>query len=237
MHYFDERSRRLARIPTGTIATVLRHGGVHKVWMSGPRALRPDQPRIAGPALTVRFTPAREDITTSAALTGPNTFRSVIDAAQSGQVLVAATGGIRESGVIGDILAARMQTIGFQGLITDGAVRDLHAIAHGGLPVWAEGSAAPPSLAALHYCEAGSLVGCGGVSVCNGDYIVADLDGVVVIPSLMVDAILESASEKESFEAWVLARVQEGEALNGLYPPNEQTKVRYATDTTSKRRS
>lgn len=227
----DELSQRLARIPTGTLATVLRQKGLSRIWMDGPRPLAASQPRVAGPAVTVRFVPAREDITTSASLSSANSFRAFIDTPHEGCVLVASTAGVRNAGVVGDILAARMTRNGFAALVTDGVVRDAAAVASSGLAVWSGGAAAPPSVAGLHYCEAGATVGCGGVAVVPGDYVVADEDGAIVIPAALAQQVAADADDKERFEAWVLAKVAGGEALVGLYPPSAETKALYERET------
>lgn len=227
----DELAMALADIPTGTLATVLRQKGLSRVWMEGPRPLVASQRRIAGKALTVRFVPAREDLTTTAALSSPNSFRALLDEPHPGYVLVASTGGIRHAGIAGDILAARMLSNGIVALVTDGVVRDAAAVGQSGLPVWAHGSAAPPSVAGLHYCESGVLVACGGVTIAPDDYIVADEDGAVVIPASLAADVAHEAQAKEHFETWVLSKVEAGEALVGLYPPSVQTKSRYEQET------
>jgi regulator of RNase E activity RraA len=231
----DELARRLAALPTGTLATTLRQKGLSRVWMKGPRPVAPGQPRIAGPAVTVRFVPAREDITTSAALSSPQSFRAFIDGEHPGAVLVASTGGVREAGVIGDILAVRLARNGVVGLVTDGVVRDIAAVAQSGLAVWAQGASSPPSVAGLHYCESGSVVACGGVTVLPGDYIVADEDGAIVIPAALAPAIATEAEGKERFEAWVLSKVRSGEPLLGLYPPSPETKARFEREAASRK--
>jgi regulator of RNase E activity RraA len=230
----DELARRLEQIPTGTLATALRQKGISRVWMAGPRMIKAGQGRIAGRALTVRFTPAREDITTAAALSSANSFRALIDQPHPGRVLVVSVGGVLNAGVVGDILAARLVSNGVVALVTDGVVRDVAAVARSGLAVWAMGSASPPSVAGLHYCESGSMIGCGGITVVPDDYVVADEDGAVVVPEAMADAIVQEAEAKERFEAWVLRKVQSGEALVGLYPPSAETKARYEREVEGK---
>lgn len=222
-----ELSDRLRQIPTGTLATVLRQKGLHRIWMDGPRPLASDQARVAGPALTVRFVPAREDITTSASLSSPNSFRAFIDQEHVGCVVVASATGVRHAGVVGDILATRLAQGGVVGLVTDGFIRDHSAVVDTGLAIWAEGAAAPPSVAGLHYCGSGDIVSCGGVTVVPGDFIVADGDGAVVIPETLVNEVATEAEAKEHFESWVFRKVKAGEALVGLYPPSAETKKRY----------
>lgn len=227
----DDLAVRLMQIPTGTLVTVLRQKGFANTWMKGPRPLRQSQPRVAGRAVTIRFVPAREDITTPASLSSSNSLRAFLDQPHHGQVLVASAGGVLNAGVVGDILAARMASNGFAGLVTDGAVRDAAAVAISGIGIWSEGVAAPPSVAGLHYCESDVIVGCGGVAVVPGDYIVADEDGAVVIPAAFTEAVATEAEAKERFEAWVLTKVQAGEPLVGLYPPSAEVKARFASET------
>ena len=61
----------LASITTATITTVLLKKGLRNVWMRGTRPLKPGQPRIVGPAFTLRFVPAREDLATPASWSNP----------------------------------------------------------------------------------------------------------------------------------------------------------------------
>ena len=113
-------------------------------------------------------------------------------------------------------------------LVTDGAVRDLQGVLDTGLPVWAGGVAAPPSVAGLIFVGWQETVGCGGVAVFPGDTIVADRDGAVVIPQALLAEVVTQAVEQETFEAWVVDEVKAGRPLVGLYPPDDATKARYA---------
>ncbi|HMN82646.1 MAG TPA: ribonuclease activity regulator RraA [Burkholderiaceae bacterium] len=218
---------RLSAIPTGTLATILRQRGLHHVWMDGPVPLQPGQRPIAGPAFTLRYVPAREDMTTAESLAGPVSSRKAVETMNEGCVVVADAMGLRRAGVMGDILCARMQFRKVAGLVTDGAVRDRGALRDLGFPVWAQGAAAPPSLSALHYVEAQTVVGCGGVAVWPGDLIVADEDGAIVIPRALAADVCAQAGDKEAFERWVLDQVRGGASLDGLYPPSARTKARF----------
>ena len=60
------------------------------------------------------------------------------------------------------------------------------------------------------------------------DVIVADGDGAVVVPASMVDEVAALATEQERLEAWIMQEVNAGAALPGLYPPNDESKARYA---------
>ena len=96
------------------------------------------------------------------------------------------------------------------------------------MPVWCDGTAAPPSVAGLTFVGWGEPIGCGGVAVFPNDVIVADQDGVVLIPKAMLDLILSEGPEQERMEAWIVGEVNDGAVLPGLYPMNAETKARYA---------
>jgi regulator of RNase E activity RraA len=116
---------------------------------------------------------------------------------------------------------------GVAALVTDGAVRDIEGVLGTGLPVWCDGYAAPPSVAGLTFVGWGETIGCGGVAVIPDDVIVADQDGVVVIPKAMLEHVLTAGPAQEAAEAWTVEEVNRGEALPGLYPMNAETKARY----------
>ena len=97
-----------------------------------------------------------------------------------------------------------------------------------GLPVWCAGAAAPPSVAGLTFVNWQEPVACGGVAIFPGDTIVADGDGAVVIPQAMLAEVTEMAAEQEIQESWIMGEIQKGLPLPGLYPPNDETKARYA---------
>src|SRR3569623_2891847 len=98
----------LKQISTATITTVLLRKGLRNVWMRGTRPLRPGQPRIVGPAFTLRFVPAREDLATPASGGNPISTRAASAALPPGCVVVAGALGITDAGVFGDILCARV---------------------------------------------------------------------------------------------------------------------------------
>ncbi len=218
----------LAAVSTATLTTVLLKRGLRNVWIRGAMPLRADQPRLVGPAFTLRFVPAREDLATPASWASPHSTRAAIEALPEGCMLVADAMGLRDAGIFGDILCTRIRKKGALGLVTDGAVRDLEGVLDSQLPVWSAGAAAPPSVGALTFVGWGETVGCGGVAVVPDDVIVADRDGAVVVPAAMAAEVAEAAAEQERFEDWALAEVQAGAKLPGLYPPNEETQRRYA---------
>jgi regulator of RNase E activity RraA len=225
---FDEKTiKTLSSIATATLTTVLLKRGLRNVWLRGARPLSAGQKRIAGPAFTLRFVPAREDLATPASWESPISTRAAIEAMPRGAVAVVGAMGVSDAGIFGDILCERMKVRAVAGLITDGVVRDLAGVLRTGLPVWCNGVAAPPSVAGLTFVNWQEPIGCGGVAVFPNDAIVADDDGAVVIPRALLNEVVEEAAEQEKFEAWIVGEVQAGAALPGLYPANAENKARY----------
>ncbi|MDB5803387.1 MAG: dimethylmenaquinone methyltransferase [Betaproteobacteria bacterium] len=217
----------LAQVTTATITTQLLKKGLRNVWLRGTRPLRPDQPRLVGPAFTLRFVPAREDLATPASWSQPRSTRACVEAMPAGCIAVVDAMGVTDAGIFGDILCARMQQRGVAALITDGVVRDLTGVLATGLPVWCRGAAAPPAVAGLTFVNWQEPIGCGGVAVFPDDVIVADGDGAVVIPAALVNEIAAAGPEQEKLEAWIMEEVGSGAALPGLYPPNDANLARY----------
>ena len=145
----------------------------------------------------------------------------------AGCIAVIDANGCKDAGFWGDILCARMAKRGVAALVSDGVVRDVAGVLSTGLPVWAAGVAAPPSVAGLTFVDWQQPIGCGGVAVFPDDVIVADQDGAVVIPAAMVEEVTTLAVEQERLEGWIMAEVNRGVPLPGLYPANAETQARY----------
>ncbi|MEO1090194.1 MAG: ribonuclease activity regulator RraA [Pseudomonadota bacterium] len=223
----DDLLDALTRISTATLTTVLLKKGLRNVWIRGAMPLTPGVQRSAGPAFTLRFVPAREDLATPASWSSPTSTRAAIETMPPGCIVVVDAMGAADAGIFGDILCARMAKRGVRALVTDGVVRDLVGVEDAGLPVWAKGTAAPPSVAALTFVGWQEPVGCGGVAIFPDDVIVADRDGAVCIPQALVAEVVELGLEQERLEAWIVREVERGAALPGLYPANEANLARY----------
>jgi regulator of RNase E activity RraA len=217
----------LRPVSTATITTVLLKHGLRRVWMRGTRPIRPGQSRIVGRAFTLRFIPAREDLATPASWSSPRSTRAAIEDMPPGCVAVADAMGVTDAGIFGDILCARIKQRGVAALVTDGVVRDMAGVLNTGLPVWCQGAAAPPSVAALTFVNWQEPIGCGGVAVYPDDLVVVDDDGAVLIPAALVEDVVRVAPEQERLETWIMDEVSNGAKLPGLYPPNEENLKRY----------
>ena len=224
----------LASATTATLTTLLLKQGLRNVWIRGAFPLVAGSPRVVGRAFTVRFIPAREDLATPASWSSPKSTRAAIEQMPAGCIAVVDANGVTDAGFWGDILCARMAMRGVAALVSDGAVRDLAGVLSTGLPVWARGTAAPPSVAGLTFVDWQQPVGCGGVAVFPDDVIVADGDGAVVIPAALIEEVAALAVEQERLEDWIMGEIKAGAALPGLYPANDENRARYEA---SKRRT
>jgi regulator of RNase E activity RraA len=217
----------LREVSTATVTTILLKKGIRRTYMAGPKPLRPGSMRIVGPAFTLRFVPAREDLATPESWASPRSTRAAIEEMPEGVIAVNEARGLTEAAIFGDILIARMVKRGVAGMVPDGTVRDGAGVLATGLPVWCAGVAAPASVAGHTFVGWQEPIGCGGVAIFPGDMIVADGDGAVVIPQALVEEVARLGPEQEAFENWATREVEKGATLPGLYPPNEETRARY----------
>ena len=218
----------LRKVTTATITTMLLKKGIRRCWMHGPKPLVPGSPRLIGPAFTLRFVPAREDLATPESWGKPISTRAAIEAMPEGVIVVADAMGVTTAGIFGDILCARMKKRNVTALVTDGALRDQTGVLASQLPVWCAGMAAPASVNGLTFVAWNEPIGCGGVAIFPDDIIVVDDDGAVVIPKDLLDYVVHEGAEHELYESWVFTEVEKGVRLPGLYPPNDEAKARYA---------
>jgi len=203
---------------TSTLSTLLFKRGLRNVFVQGARPLRTGQ-RLAGPAFTLRYIPAREDLDGLDAFLDPrHPQRVAVETIPAGAVLVMDCRGDVSVASAGSILATRMQVRGVAGIVTDGGLRDAGAIAALRIPAWCGAPSAPTNLIRHHALDINAPIGCGGVPVYPGDIMVGDDDGVICIPAHLADEIARDAVEMERYEEFVLERVRDGASVIGLYP-------------------
>lgn len=218
----------LTRVSTATLTTQLFKRGLRNVFLQGVRALTLKGANMVGPATTLRYIPAREDIDVVEAFTDPrHPQRFAIDNIAPGHVLVCDCRGDASAASAGQILIMRLQVRGAAGFVSDGGIRDAGPIGRMDIPVYVTGPSAPLNLAKHHAVDIDLPIACGGVPVYPGDIVVGDADGVVVIPAAMADQVAQDALEQERLEAFLLARVAAGAPLPGTYPPNAETRAAY----------
>jgi 5-oxopent-3-ene-1,2,5-tricarboxylate decarboxylase / 2-hydroxyhepta-2,4-diene-1,7-dioate isomerase len=222
----DALREQLSTIALATLSSGLRKRGLNNVSIDGLRSTQPGK-RIVGTARTLRYVPNREDLFTSHG-GGYNAQKRLFDDLHEGDVVVIEARGDNRSGTLGDILALRARHLGAAGIITDGGVRDLDVVTEIGVPTYHAGGH-PAVLGRLHvpwsYDE---TVACGGATVQPGDIIVADGDGVLVIPPALVRELVEESIEQERAEEFIAAQVDAGERIDGLFPMNAEWRAKYA---------
>jgi len=213
---------------TATICTALFKRGLYNIFIQGVNRLNNEQVRMVGPAYTLRYIPAREDLDGIEVFKDPlHPQRHGVESVPEGSVLVV---DCREDSTVasaGNILATRLQVRGCAGLVSDGGLRDADSMATLDMPVFCAKPSAPTNLTKHHGLDLNVPIGCGKVPVYPGDIMVGDGDGVVVVPAEMAEEIALEVAEMESFEAFVLEKVQQGETIIGLYPANDATMVRF----------
>jgi 4-hydroxy-4-methyl-2-oxoglutarate aldolase len=154
--------------------------------------------RVAAPAIPVRCSPADNLAIHVAVAKGT-----------PGGALVVDVGDVAERGYWGEVLTTGAESRGIAGLIIDGGVRDIDAIAAHGFPVFSvtvalkgAGKQLPGSV--------GEPVTVGGVQVSNGDWVVGDADGVTVIPGATLDAVLVAGHARATKEIGMFEALKNG---------------------------
>jgi 4-hydroxy-4-methyl-2-oxoglutarate aldolase len=181
-----------AGIPTTTLADLLSREQVMDI---GIRPLWTPMLRLAGPAFTVRC-PAGDNLMLHAAI-----YR-----AAPGSVIVVEAGDV-DYAMAGGNVCAVAQRRGIAGFVIDGVIRDVAEVREMGFPVFARGVIPIPGTKAA-VAPLNTPISCGGASVNPGDIVVADEEGVVVVPHARQEQTLRDAQarlakeEAESLDDW-----------------------------------
>jgi regulator of RNase E activity RraA len=186
-----------------TLADVLTRERVMDI---GIRPLWQPLPRLAGPAYPVRCAP------------GDNLMlHAAIYRASPGSVIVVEAGDV-DYAVSGGNVCAVAQRRGVAGFVVDGVIRDIAEVREAGFPVFARGVIPIPggkkAIGTLN-----GTVHCGGVEVEPGDVVVADEEGIVVVPVAELDSVLEAAQARaagdaaETLDEWEAAHRARVEAI------------------------
>jgi 4-hydroxy-4-methyl-2-oxoglutarate aldolase len=142
---------------------------------------------------------------------------AAVDGLQQGEVMVVAAPAAVPSAFWGELISTRAQAAGCHGAIVDGFTRDVEAIRRHGFAVWARGTHPADSAGRLDAVEAGGRVRCAGVTVDPGDVVIADLDGVVVVPRALAEDVATRAEQKAATEGVVREALRSGRGVQELY--------------------
>ena len=216
---------------TATISSALREVcGILKSVMLGPVAFTPGL-KAVGVATTVSFLPRREDIVTTRKEEAEESLSALwagIISVQDGDVLVIDARANMESGCLGEMLMTAIQAKGARGLVVDGCIRDMPQARDLGLPLFLRG-ATPYSSSHfdLYPWDYNVPIGCGGVLVMPGDIIVADDDGVVVVPPKVAPEVIEYCQEREAAEDFERIKLKETGDVAKYYPLSAEGREEY----------
>ncbi|WP_434362443.1 ribonuclease activity regulator RraA [Parasalinivibrio latis] len=224
----EETRQKLSGVATPTLHTLLLKRGYRNTYIQGVSRLNRRDIQMVGQAFTLRYIPAREDIDTVEAFKDPaHPQRVAVENVPAGKVLVSDCRQDASAASAGSILLARLQYRNCAGFVSDAGVRDAADASELDMPVFCAKPSAPTNLTKHHAVDINVPIGCGGVPVYPGDVLVGDGDGIIVIPQAIADDIAGEAVAMEKFEEYVKRRVEEGSAVIGLYPPNEETRAAY----------
>ena len=179
----------------GEIAGALAALGAATLGESGgrrcPPRLRPAWPgaSLCAPAFPVSCTP------------GDNlAIHVAVTRAPQGSVLVVDVGDVHGRGYWGEVLTTGAMARGLAGLVIDGGVRDVDALERLGFPVFSDGIVLAGATKHSRG-TAGRPTRVAGIAVAPGDWVVADVDGVVIVPGDRIDEVVASGRTRESAEA------------------------------------
>ena len=228
---------KLAQVSTATLTTVLSKRGFRNAFIQGIHRLNPGAPAMVGPAYTMRYIPAREDLDHLGVFEDrSHPQRKGIEEGPAGHVFVIDSRRNPSAASAGGILVTRLWKRGAAGIVTDGGFRDSPEIAQLPFPAYHAAPAAPTNLIKHHAADLNVPVACGEVPVYPGDIVVGDGEGVAVIPLHIAEAVADEAFEQTAYEDFVQEKVNEGRSIFGIYPPAPEAREEFKTWRAANRR-
>ena len=221
---------KLMGVSTATLCTALFKRGLRNQFIQDVRPLNDSLPNMVGPAYTLRYIPAREDLNPISVFQDrAHPQRKAVEECPPGAVFVIDSRKDARAASAGGILVSRLMKRGVAGVVTDGGFRDSPEIARLPFPAYHQRPSAPTNLTIHQALDINVPIGCGDAAVWPGDIVVGDGEGVIVIPAGIADEVATEAVEMTAFEDFVSEKVMEGRSILGLYPPtDEQSRSDFA---------
>ncbi len=211
---------RFKKVSTATIWSALNRKGYTRCFMEEVHLMTPGR-RLAARARTLRFLPNRPDLQKEVRIGEGGPEYKAMSTCGPGDVLVCDALGIKYASIGGDVKLLQLKMNGADGVVTDGAIRDLDIVATYGFTIYARGRT-PTGGVPLDPYQPNVDIQCAGVLVRPGDVLVGDNDGVVVVPSHLAQEVLEWAEEHEELEEVVKEQIQIEKCVPGrYYPPGD----------------
>lgn len=226
--------QQLMGVSTATLCTALFKRGLRNQFIQDVRPVRgladTPLPNMVGPAYTLRYIPAREDLNPISVFQDrAHPQRKAVEECPEGAVFVIDSRKDARAASAGGILVTRLMKRGVAGVVTDGGFRDSPEIAKLPFPAYHQRPSAPTNLTLHQALDINVPIGCGDVAVWPGDIVVGDGEGVIVIPAAIADEVAAEAVEMTAFEDFVIEQVNAGRSILGLYPPtDEQSRTDFA---------
>jgi regulator of RNase E activity RraA len=213
---------KLQAVSTATLCTALFKRGLRNAFIQDVHPLHTGLPNMVGPAFTLRYIPAREDLNPITVFEDRmHPQRQAVERCPPGAVLVIDSRKNARAASAGSILVTRLMKRGVAGVVTDGGFRDSPEIARLPFPSYHQRPAAPTNLTLHQALDIDVPIGCGDVAVWPGDIVVGDGEGVVVIPAAIADEVADEAVAMTAFEDFVTEQVNAGRSILGLYPATD----------------
>ncbi len=203
---FDEKYReRFKRLATTNLSDALDKVGI-KGAVIGIRPMF-DCPKIVGRAVTIKITAA--GMTKSKYHIGVR----AIDAASPGDVIIIDNRGDINNNCWGEILSMAAKMKGVSGVVVDGAVRDVDACREFGFPIYAKGAVPITARGRVMEESFNEMIRIGDIQVRPGDIVMADINGVVIIPEEKIDEVLETAEDILKKEEAMIEELRRGVSI------------------------